>query len=224
MDRIKIDKVVSVLPNPLIPNTVYAVRVGNGFDLFFSDSTGSIAHELNSNGIDQTTNFYNSIKPEQLFNPTTDNVLNGSGVYNLLGSEIVIIVSINGKLLTSSEYSLTGNQLTVTPTNGFDSETDQISVYQSGFEASGEQSSSIEDTFETISKNLSSHPSVINYAGGDITSIVYNLGAGQSINKTLNYTNGDITNVVLSGNTPQGISLTKTLTYTDVNITSITYS
>ena len=48
MAKIKIDKVVSVLPNPLIPNTVYAVRVGNGYDLYISDSTGAIAHTLNS--------------------------------------------------------------------------------------------------------------------------------------------------------------------------------
>lgn len=48
MSRIKIDKVVSVLPNPLVPDTVYAIRSGAGFDLYFSDVTGAIAHPLNS--------------------------------------------------------------------------------------------------------------------------------------------------------------------------------
>ena len=48
MSRIRIDKVVSVLPFPLQPNTMYAVRVGLGFDLFMSDSTGTVAHPVNT--------------------------------------------------------------------------------------------------------------------------------------------------------------------------------
>lgn len=48
MARIKIDKVVSVLPDPLVANTIYAVRVGNGFDLVVTDATGTTAHTLNS--------------------------------------------------------------------------------------------------------------------------------------------------------------------------------
>jgi hypothetical protein len=43
----KIDKVVAALPATLQPNTVYAVRVGVGFDLFISDITGAVAHPLN---------------------------------------------------------------------------------------------------------------------------------------------------------------------------------
>lgn len=50
MAQIKVDKVVVALPSTLEPNTVYAVRVGVGFDLYMSDDTGSIAHPLNSNG------------------------------------------------------------------------------------------------------------------------------------------------------------------------------
>lgn len=41
-------KVVSSLPDPLEPNAIYAVRVGEGFNLYVSDSTGSIAHKINS--------------------------------------------------------------------------------------------------------------------------------------------------------------------------------
>lgn len=48
MSKIKIDKVVSALPTVLEPNTMYAVRVGTGFDLFMSDSTGTSAHALNA--------------------------------------------------------------------------------------------------------------------------------------------------------------------------------
>lgn len=41
-------KTVSALPSPLTPNTIYAVRVGTGFDLYVSDMTGGIAHKLNA--------------------------------------------------------------------------------------------------------------------------------------------------------------------------------
>ncbi len=41
-------KTVSALPSPLTPNTIYAVRVGTGFDLYVSDMTGGIAHKLNT--------------------------------------------------------------------------------------------------------------------------------------------------------------------------------
>lgn len=40
-------KVVASLPGTLEPDAVYAVRVGDGFDLYISDSTGSVAHRLN---------------------------------------------------------------------------------------------------------------------------------------------------------------------------------
>lgn len=46
-----VDKVVSALPGILTPNTIYAVRVGVGFDLYISDTTGSVAHRINSDGI-----------------------------------------------------------------------------------------------------------------------------------------------------------------------------
>lgn len=50
MAKIKIDKVVSSLPGTLVADTVYAVRVGTGFDLYISDSTGTTAHPIN--GVD----------------------------------------------------------------------------------------------------------------------------------------------------------------------------
>ena len=43
----RVDKVVAALPGTLTPSTVYAVRVGAGFDLYISDSTGSVAHKVN---------------------------------------------------------------------------------------------------------------------------------------------------------------------------------
>lgn len=40
-------KVVATLPGTLAASTLYLVRVGAGFDLYVSDSTGSVAHALN---------------------------------------------------------------------------------------------------------------------------------------------------------------------------------
>ena len=51
MSKIKIDKVISTLPTPLIPNTMYAVRSGVGFDLYMADVTGITAHALNITNI-----------------------------------------------------------------------------------------------------------------------------------------------------------------------------
>lgn len=43
-------KVVGALPGTLTPDTLYCVRVGEGFDLYVSDSTGTVAHPLNASG------------------------------------------------------------------------------------------------------------------------------------------------------------------------------
>ena len=48
MATVRFEKVVSSLPDPLEANTIYLVRVGAGFDQYVSDSTGTVAHKLNS--------------------------------------------------------------------------------------------------------------------------------------------------------------------------------
>lgn len=40
-------KTVSALPADLVPNSIYVVRVGEGFDLYVTDLTGATAHKLN---------------------------------------------------------------------------------------------------------------------------------------------------------------------------------
>lgn len=47
MANLVVHKVVAALPGALAPNSVYAVRVGDGFDLYISDATGAAAHRLN---------------------------------------------------------------------------------------------------------------------------------------------------------------------------------
>lgn len=60
MATIRFSKVVSALPGTLTPDTLYMVRTGVGFDLFCSNSTGSIAHALN---IDTPTFTYGPTAP-----------------------------------------------------------------------------------------------------------------------------------------------------------------
>lgn len=87
------------------------------------------------------------------------------------------------------------------------------------------QSEISREFFETVSKNLKSFSNTFNYAGELLTSIVYDLGDGQSITKTFNYTLDLLTSIVLSGSTPFGIDLTKTFIYnTGQQLTNINYS
>lgn len=43
-----IHKVVAALPDTLTPDAIYAVRAGDGFDLYIADSTGTAAHRVNT--------------------------------------------------------------------------------------------------------------------------------------------------------------------------------
>ena len=81
----------------------------------------------------------------------------------------------------------------------------------------------IDTEFESVSKNLKSWDSTLNYTLGSLTSIVYTDGT-DTITKTFNYTGPKLTSIVLSGDTPSGIELTKTLNYTTGVLTSISYS
>lgn len=47
MSVVRFSKVVSALPDPMTPDTVYLMRIGAGFDIRVTDSTGAIAHEQN---------------------------------------------------------------------------------------------------------------------------------------------------------------------------------
>ena len=47
MSTFRAEKVVAVLPATLEPDTLYFVRVGAGFDLYASDTTGAVAHKIN---------------------------------------------------------------------------------------------------------------------------------------------------------------------------------
>jgi YD repeat-containing protein len=81
----------------------------------------------------------------------------------------------------------------------------------------------IQQTFETVNKNLAASGGVLAYdANDDLTTITYDNG----IIKTLAYdAGGDLTSVTLSGNTPEGIDLVKTFSYdAGGNLTEFVYS
>lgn len=48
---VRVEKIIGSLPSTLDENTLYFVRTGTGFSLYFTDATGMIAHNLNSDNI-----------------------------------------------------------------------------------------------------------------------------------------------------------------------------
>lgn len=51
MTDFKIYKEISTVPSNISSDSMYAVRVGPGFDLYLSDTTGSVAYKINSTSI-----------------------------------------------------------------------------------------------------------------------------------------------------------------------------
>lgn len=48
MSDLKIYKEIGSVPNTFGSDSIYAVRTGPGFDLFMTDTTGSVAYKINS--------------------------------------------------------------------------------------------------------------------------------------------------------------------------------
>jgi hypothetical protein len=81
----------------------------------------------------------------------------------------------------------------------------------------------VQQSFETVSRNLVSADAVLNYSeSGDLSSIEYSNG----ITKTLTYNaGGDLITITLSGSTPSGIDLVKSLGYSGSgDLVSVSYS
>jgi hypothetical protein len=133
---------------------------------------------------------------------------------------ITTITSGNTVYVYSVNKDTEINYFTVSESVGVsDGDKGDITVSDSGttWELNG---SFLEDTFESVSKNLKSINSTLNYSSDRLTSIVYANG----VTKTLNYSGDTLTTVVLSGSTPGGISLTKTFTYSGDTLTGVAYS
>lgn len=81
---------------------------------------------------------------------------------------------------------------------------------------------SVEETFESVSKNIKAWPSTFSYSSGVLQSITFAKDS-ESVTKSFNYTSGKITSVTLSGDTPESIPLTKSISYSGSQITSVSY-
>lgn len=126
--------------------------------------------------------------------------------YNLDPSEYVS--SLNG--LTGDVVLAAGSNITLTPVGN------TITIASTG-------GGGLEESFETVSKNLKGYDYVVNYTGDSISSIDYTVPSG-IITKTFNYTGDQLDSIVLSEETPSGISLTKTFSYVGGNVDSVSYS
>lgn len=51
MSDFKIYKEISTVPSNISSDSMYAVRTGPGFDLYLSDTTGSVVYKINSTSI-----------------------------------------------------------------------------------------------------------------------------------------------------------------------------
>jgi hypothetical protein len=90
--------------------------------------------------------------------------------------------------------------------------------------ASTPSPSGIQESFESVNKNLQQWDYAITYNVDDsVDEITYTSGLN-TIVKTFGYTGDKITTITLSGDTPAGIDLIKTLTYTGDKLTSIAYT
>ena len=56
MSDFKIYKEISTVPSNISSDSMYAVRTGPGFDLYLSDTTGSVAYKINSTSISSVEN------------------------------------------------------------------------------------------------------------------------------------------------------------------------
>lgn len=90
---LQIVKTVSSLPIPLAPNVIYLVRVGQGYDLYATDTTGSNAYKIN-------------VSPSQL----TDVIAiakGGTGATTLAGAQTALgvdkVVSANTRLTAAKQ-------------------------------------------------------------------------------------------------------------------------
>ena len=117
-------KVVSALPGVLTANTIYAVRVGAGFDLYISDMTGAAAHKVNSIGPETVfalTGVTPAINAENGTIQTWTLSANASPTVSLAsGSSVTLMVDDGtGFTITWPAISWVGGSAPTVPTTGY---------------------------------------------------------------------------------------------------------
>jgi phage-related protein len=86
-------------------------------------------------------------------------------------------------------------------------------------------SSSIVESFETISKNLKQYNSSYTYDGSYLSSIQYTITGSYYVRKNFTYNiDGLLTSVQLTGNPIPSVSLNKNFFYTGTTLTGVTYT
>ena len=208
LTRSKSSNILTATPIGGIHSKVYTSTAPAQVSWLLEDTAGKIvfrdpkgAEVFCSRAADDVYDYYVVTQPDRRYLPSGTNWLR---------------VLVNGVL--PLDYSL-----------HFNSRVFQTPSEASGLSSFGDavylQDGVVTPSFETVSKNLASVPVTFNYTGTYLTSVLYNVGEGLFITKTLNYDNaGALTSLVLSGDTPFGISLTKHFTYVSGNLVGITYS
>lgn len=82
---------------------------------------------------------------------------------------------------------------------------------------------SVEESYESVSKNIKAWNSTFNWVDGSLSSISYSDGIS-TILKSFSYSSGLLTQITLSGDTPLSASLTKSINYVSGKPATITYS
>lgn len=114
MGAIKFKKEVSVLPETLEANTLYMVRTGVGFDLYVSDSTGSVAHKINTSlALTQQDDINTSTS--YTINPTNGNIQKATATANFT---LVFSGFTTGKYQEFKVYAANWGAYTFTPPTG----------------------------------------------------------------------------------------------------------
>jgi hypothetical protein len=116
---VKFYKTVVTLPETLEPNTIYAVRVGEGFDFYLSDMTGAVAYKTNAVESDKTVTLYQdgsltpTIGSTRWYNPRNVNINTITARLSETSSSS-ITVRIKKSGTTVSTISFTADQSKIT--------------------------------------------------------------------------------------------------------------
>lgn len=123
--QLKIYKEISGIPTPYSPDAIYIVRVGTGFSLFVSDTTGEAVFELNSKesfetvsknlrSVDYTLNYTAGVLTSITYSNGVVKTLNYAGgtlssivLSGATPAEITLTKNLNytGDVLSSITYS-----------------------------------------------------------------------------------------------------------------------
>lgn len=114
MSQVFMRKEVASLPDKLEPNCLYYVRTGNGFDIYLSDQTGSIAHKQNTDNSEvlrelaTLDNSLNKLKDSIENSSSSNNTNTDTELRDLLlnrrKASVQFLIELSGKIINNSSY------------------------------------------------------------------------------------------------------------------------